>query len=187
MILPFLAACSLASANSVVNGGFEGSSQFVVPNWTIGNPGSGAGGECNQVDYPARSGSCAAYFSSAVQLDSLFQAVPVSVGQAYKLTFYLWNNMSGTNEFQAFWGGTNVFDQTGVPIQGYTQVVIDLGVATNSSTTLDFRGLNVPGAFLLDDVDISPTAPSGVPEPSSLLMVSPGLMLVAAALRRRRS
>jgi len=176
-----VSAPSAIAANIVVNPGFE--SGF-LPGWVVNNnvspwfidtiPNSGLNDVANQCGGPG----C---------LDSLngaffYQDLPTVIGNFYTLTF--WAFLEGapgqTDEIKVTWGGNTVLDilNPAVPDDVYFQYSVSNLLATTSSTRLKFFGRDDPGILGVDDVSVS------TPEPSTLLMISAGLLIVAG-LRSR--
>jgi hypothetical protein len=179
-----------ATASSIVlNGGFENG----FTNW-ITTPGTislfGTGGS-------PHSGSSAAFFGG-VNLgggneDTISQILATATGQWYEVSFWLRMDINSgagctfpqqlnclNQDFNAFWGGTQIFATASTPLFPYTRYSF-LIAATGSTTSLTFKGANEPGFYYLDDVSVE-----AVPEPSTWLLVGTGVAALAARLRSRR-
>ena len=174
-------APSAIGANIVVNPGFE--SGF-LPGWVVNNnvspwfidsiPNSGLNDIANQCGGPGCLDSVNGAF--------FYQDLPTVIGNTYTLTF--WAFVEGapgqTDEIKVTWGGNTVLDilNPAVPDDVYFQYSVSNLLATTSSTRLKFFGRDDPGILGVDDVSVS------TPEPSTLLMISAGLLIVAG-LRSR--
>ena len=183
----------LASADMIVNGGFE-TGDFT--GWTVSNAvvydGSG-----NQ-DYwdagvlnngSAHAGNYEAYLGKAVNLTggslldpgTISQSFATTKGQAYTISFYVANdggvalpgyNQNGTSLFQALWNGNitnpNLVDS---PAFGYT-LYSYTGIATGDTSTISFAFQHDTSTFRLDDV----SATSAVPIPGAVWLFGSGLI-----------
>jgi len=185
----------VASANIVVNGGFE---TGTLAGWTI-NPNADnpwfvtqtydlGPGYPNSGLFYATSGCVGMGCLDPTTGNFLTQDLPTIPLQTYNLSFAYNPYIDGPAELQAMWNGTTVFDlATADPSDpGYTVYTVDDLLATSSSTPLTFLGRQDPNFDGLDDISVSVT-----PEPSSLALfasVLPGLVGVGAlGLRRLRA
>lgn len=160
---------SIASADLVVNGGFE-TGDFT--GWILsGNPIPGT------VDtQDPHSGNYAADLVAAGSPSFMEQFLPTTSGTRYSLTYFLnvsADSTGGPVEFLAQVNGVTVFDQTNIPTQPYASYSFPF-LATGTSTVLKFGFRNDPGSFFLDDISVAP-----VPEPSSLWL---GFLATAFAI-----
>jgi hypothetical protein len=189
-----------ASANIVVNGGFETGS--LAP-W-VSNTNSSDPWAIGPHDVPVNSGSfdattgcvgaqCTDQTNPATAA-SLSQALVTTAGSTYNLTFFFAGD--GTqDELKVLWGGSVALDLVDGAIVSNaggaeTEYSVDGLVATSTSTTLEFLGRQDPGFDGLDDVDVelAGNANGGgttVPEPASLALF--GAALVGFGLIRRRA
>jgi hypothetical protein len=186
--------CDANTQNLVSNCGFETGG---FSSWTLtGNDVPGEAGSLYGVEgtdpYPLpngtdpHSGTFQAYFSDlAANATSLSQTLSTVVGDTYLLTFdmaqYLVGPGTVTSLFNVSFGGLSVLSLSDIGEQGYTAYSLQ-ATATSSSSVLSFTMGNDIGEFLLDDVSVS-----AVPEPSSIALLSVGLLGVRFAKSRRRS
>jgi len=185
--LPILLLClavKVASANIVVNGGFEDTSPYpgqpseirIPTGWTMFDPDTPASVAAMCGSSNAHSGNCAGFLAGINGLASLSQFLSTTPGEQYILTFYL--AAAGVpNEIVVTFGGTELLNSTNFPDQPYSVHTFNIS-ASSASTKLEFQGSNLLGAFLLDDVSVTP-----VPEPSTWVA---GLASVLVLKLRRR-
>ena len=176
-----VSAPSAIAANIVVNPGFE--SGF-LPGWAHSNnvfpwsidtvPNSGIRDIATQCGGPGCFDSVNGAF--------FYQDLPTDIGNTYTLTFWaFFEGFPGqTDELKITWGGNTVLDilNPAVPDDTYFQYSVSNLLATTSTTRLKFFGRDDPGMLAVDDISVS------TPEPSTLLMISAGLLIVAG-LRSR--
>lgn len=157
----------LASADIVVNGGFE-TGDFT--GWILsGNPIPGAVDISNP-----HSGNYAADLSAQSSLGYLEQFLATTPGTLYNLTYFLASDGGTPNEFSAQLNGTTLIDRMNIPSQTYTQYSFSFQ-ATGTSTDLKFGFRNDPGFLHLDDVSVTP-----VPEPALAWLGVPMIVLALA-------
>jgi hypothetical protein len=130
----------------------------------------------------------------------LSQTLTTTIGGTYTLSFEFDTQGNGdsvpqglANELDVLWDGTSVLDLgpggTLGPVFPYTLYTVT-GLIGTGSDTLTFLGRQDPGYNALDNVCVASDgtcgASSGVPEPSSLFLMSgAGLALGLFALGRR--
>jgi hypothetical protein len=124
-----------------------------------------------------RNNACAFGCESAIS-----QSLVTSLGGSYNLSFFARtsNSNNASPEVRVRWGGQSVFDQNiaaGGPWMEYT---IPGLVASGPATSLEFT-VAAAGVLHLDDVD----AALPVPEPSTSLLLTMGVLGLAAYRRRR--
>jgi hypothetical protein len=153
-----------ASANVVANGGFE-TNDFT--GWTQ----SGNTDFTFVVDTSSHSGTHEAQLGPSGSLGFISQAIATTPGQSYMVSFWLANDLPGTNEFEALWNtvlqtphlvNTSALDYT--PYQ-YT------ATASGASTLITFGFRNDDSTFHLDDVSAAP-----VPELPAVWLLASGLI-----------
>jgi hypothetical protein len=158
---------SLPFMFTVGNGGFE-SGDF--SDWTFDGgsyPTNYVGAVAiGVVDY-IHSGAFGALLGEPYTTATLSQTLPTVPGQLYEVSFFLNNPVGGAgpvgggpaNQIQVLWGGSNIFSEVNVPILQWTEMASAV-FATNTATTLEFVFLNYPDYFGLDDISVTPAAPT---------------------------
>jgi len=189
--------CNAITVNVVANCGFETgdfTSWTLTGNDTPGQLGNLYGFEGQDPDgiYPS-SGNYQAFFGDEVaNATTLSQTLSTIPGGQYTVTLYLaqdtapagtCNAVACANEFDVTLDGVSVFDDTDVPVEGYTKYTNTVNV-TDASSALDITLGNDLGYFLLDDVSV--VVPPTAPEPSSWTLALGGVA-AGLALRRKRS
>jgi hypothetical protein len=157
----------------VLNGGFE---EGDFTNWTTNATGFVAVVGSHSTFYRpyVHSGTYGAYLSQRGQLGYLSQSASTLPGQPCLISFWLNNPAGGTpNEFQVWWNGTELFDQTNVPAFAWTNIQL-AAWAASTQTVLEFGFRQDAGAFGLDDIGVM-----AVPAPSfqSIATVSNNIVL----------
>jgi subtilase family serine protease len=142
------------------NGGFE---EGNFTDWTVNATGfvEVVGVTGSVYSAYVHSGTYAAYLGQPGQLGYLSQSVATVPGQACLISFWLNNPVGGIpNEFQVWWNGGELFDQTNLPAFGWTNIQL-LAATASTNTLLEFGFRQDVDAFGLDDIGVMP-----VPAPS---------------------
>lgn len=194
VLIAFCAISTASAANIVQNFGFE-TGDFT--SWTVNtaanHPWSVAdSGGAFAGTYYASTGCVGAQCitGTTTQQASLSQTLATTAGQTYTLTFEFSTQGNTTaNELDVLWNGTSVLDlgpggTLGV-ISSYTLYTVSNLSAISSSSTLTFLGRQDPGYNALDNVNVELSGTSGVPEPSTWLLMGGALLPLLRAARRR--
>lgn len=171
-----LASSARARAGMIVNGGFE-TGDFT--GWTTVPAGSGS--DFGVDDSLPHNGGHEAFFAgiSIGSYDEFSQSVPTVAGTNYAITFWVSSIGSGPADLQVDWDGNRILDILNPDAFDYTRYAFT-EIASSSSTPLSFQGYDFFNGILIDDVDV--VAVSGVPEPSSIVLI--GLAGIAVAGHR---
>jgi len=171
----FMAGAMPASANIVVNGGFETGD---LTGWTqSGNTGF-MGVQCPGAGLVPE-GNCDLFAGPVGSDGTLSQNLATQIGQVYSISFDFVSDGFTPSDFSASFGGTLLTSLTN-PVAGTSELTF-FETATSTTTTLAFNFRDDPGFLGLDDVQVN----AFVPEPLTLSLFGAGLV-GAAALRRRR-
>ncbi len=142
----------------VFNGGFE---EGDFTDWTVNAANSVTVVNTNNIlSSPyVHSGTYAAYLSQPNQLGYLSQSVSTLPGRPCLISFWLNNPVGGNpNEFQVWWNGTKLFNQTNLPAFGWTNIQW-IASAASTQTLLKFGFRQDVDAFGLDDVGVMTVPP----------------------------
>ena len=140
-------------AASLTNGSFATGS---FSGWTLGgNSTSTTYGPEIVIDKNAEGASTYAAGMGSVGSDgTLSQTVATTPGKTYTLSFWLQNEASGTNDFEAQWNGQTLLSLTNAAQSGYKQYTYSV-TATSSATTLAFSARNDPSQWDLDNISLA--------------------------------
>jgi hypothetical protein len=118
-------------------------------------------------------------------LDTISQTFATTPGTRYNLSFWL-EIVNINNEFRVTFGGVTVLDLIDTGDHAHYRHFTLAGLATGSSTTVEFAGRNAVNFSYLDDVSV--TASASVPDSGSTAMlfgVSAAALLLARMGFRR--
>jgi hypothetical protein len=169
MLMLFGLQAGIASAG-LVNGGFE-TGDFT--GWTLTNVDL-----ANDFVFVANtgtqhSGNYEALLGKTGSVGSLSQTFATTAGQAYTVSFWMANDMPGTNSYQVLWNGQvqNVANLANANAFGYTEYKLSAIAGAGNSSTIAFNFQNDPSTFHLDDVSVTQT-----PIPAAALLFGSGLL-----------
>ena len=87
----------------------------------------------------------------------IYQDLSTTPGQPYLLSLWLDSPDGQTpNEFQVYWNGTTIFDQTNIAAIGWTNLQFTVAATTND-TFLVFGFRDTPSALGLDEISVTAT------------------------------
>jgi len=163
------------SSNLLANPGFESSPGVIngnFPGWTATNALSGSdyfinSGSPHTGTYSAWLGATGSYD------DTILQTISTVAGDTYTISFWLSVAGGGNNDFQAYFGSTNLLSLTNVAAFGWTYYTYNV-VATSTSTVLSFSGRNPPVWTYLDDVSVVDNTSPPATTASTASTIAPG-------------
>jgi len=155
----------------VQNCGFETGD---LTGWVVTPAASGSDYYVNS--YDVNSGSYSLAFGAVAGLnDYIDQSLTTIAGQSYNISFYVDSSQDvAPGQFVANWDGANILTITDGSGSGY-ELYSFMEVASTNNTDLQFGGNSPPSWYYLDEVVVTPTITSGVPEPSAAWFILPGL------------
>jgi hypothetical protein len=174
-----LLAAAPASAELIVNGGFE-TGDFT--GWTVASNNTGV--ESSGFDgYSPHSGSFFAALGNVECCGSMSQTFVDTPGGTLDVNLFLASDGQTPNRFSIELNGATLFDHANISAGGYVHIT-GSGLATGLDT-LTLFSRDDPGWLALDDVSV--TERTGVPEPTSLALLTSALVGFGWYWRRRQS
>jgi hypothetical protein len=113
---------------------------------------------------------------------TLSQSFSDTAGKHYTFSFWMASVGDDPSDFSAYWNGTQVFGQTD-PNTGGVWTQFSFQETGSGSDSISFAFRDDPAYIALDNVSVS--APTTTPEPSSLLLLGSGLLAVGGVIRRK--
>jgi Carbohydrate binding domain/PEP-CTERM motif len=172
------AATGAASANIVVNGGFETGD-------LSGYDASSCGCDVTNSSAFVHSGNYGLSFFGAGHDYLLSQTLATSSGTTYTIDFFAKFLGGSPNDISVTFGGVQVLDLVNQATSSVWQEYSVTGMATSSSTVLTFGLRQDPSASALDDISVNAIT-TATPEPSSWAMMILGFAGIGAMTYRRR-
>jgi hypothetical protein len=180
----------LRAGNLILNGGFE-AGNFSGWDVTLATQGSNLG----LVSIPHTGAEATRFLASNPgDFDVLAQTFTTVSGQPFDFSFFLLANFglgdsstlapsaTGTlfdpaADLQVLWDGQLVLDVPAASSSNFNYTNFTFHEVGTGSDTIAFQGYNIPGAYLIDDVSVTSTAP----EPATWTMLGVGLAVCAAS------
>jgi hypothetical protein len=177
-----IVATGTAKADNVVQNGDFSSGSF-PPSWTLSGDSSQAFITSGQLTGSAFQ---AALTTSTDENGFLMQTLNTVSGQNYAFSFLLGGDGATPNSFSASLGGSTLVNLTDIPGNAPTGMMYSVDyTATAASTVVQFTFDDAPGFLYLTDVSVS-TIPASVPEPTTFVTVSTGVLMLTGYLWRKR-
>jgi hypothetical protein len=180
-----LASAPAIAQNIVSNPGFEvGGGSFAGYTVTADAPGLVTIGLGNN----AHTGNAAAFLSSYTGTSQISQTLTTTAGQGYNVSFYAYNPgfaADGPNNLSVLFGGQQIFGQA---VNNTDYELFSAFATAPSNSSLFQIVVSNPATFTqIDDISVTASGTSTVPEPGSMALLGTGLVgLVPFARRRRR-
>ncbi|MBV8771476.1 MAG: PEP-CTERM sorting domain-containing protein [Deltaproteobacteria bacterium] len=163
-------------SNLVLNGSFQ---TGTFADWTVTNN-NGTFVVANGFDGFNSEDASDRFFAAFGNVGSdahVSQVISDVAGQSYTFSFYLGADGGIPSDFSAQYDGHTLFSTTNTASTRPNYTLETFTVTGTGSDTIQFNGLNTPGYDALDNVSL--TASSTVPEPSSAGLALIGLGLLA--------
>jgi PEP-CTERM motif len=165
-----------ASAQSIVNGGFESSS---FSSWSMAGDSMFSGVTCPGPGASVFEGNCSAFLGTSDAAGSLSQTFSTTVGQSYQVSFAVQYDGGAPAAFSAMFGNDLLYSITNPAATPGFLLETFVTTATSSSSTLAFNFRDDPGFLYLDGVSVA-----AVPEPATYSLFALGAIALAARKKR---
>lgn len=176
-----MAAAVPANATLLVNGNFDAD----LAGWTVGNIGGFTGFVSTNNVWFNLAAPAAQFRTSDTNFRTLSQSVATTIGERYRLTYFVLNQDRTFNQFDLTTGSVTSSTSFEGPFEGFVSLTQDF-IATSETSLVQFAvrhgGVRANWLFV-DDVSLV----NVIPEPESWAMLIAGFGLIGAAARRRRS
>lgn len=176
-----MAAAVPANATLLVNGSFDAD----LAGWTVGRTGGTTGFVSPNSVWFNLAAPAAQFRTGVSNFYTLSQSVVTTIGERYRLTYFVLNQDSTFNQFDVTTGAVTSSTSFEGPFEGFVSFTQDF-IATSETSLVQFavRHGGVKDNWLfVDDVSLV----NVIPEPESWAMLIAGFGLIGAAARRRRS
>lgn len=167
-----LTGVTAASADLIQNGSFE-TGDF--SGWTIVDE-VGPMDVTNQTEFGISAYQGSYYAQMFGSLDELSQTVSDTANQAMKLTFYLADaSLGSVGTFLVYWDNNLLLLRSSAATFGWTEYTYTVMGSGSDSLYLIGNQSDSRNFWAIDDVSL---VPESLPEPSSLALLIPGLLLI---------